>query len=220
MTLPIHIANELRFRFGVGASRLLKGAATVTQLQTGIVGSGGKGTKGGGYPVDVDDGTRLRVGHVDRVLSRLTVLHRSALEAVYGDLGSGVTEGGLYPSRRWRVVAPLTGYAFERGAAWAAVQKPRRKKKARTPEEIQAEEAERDPTAGPPAFRWVNHVLASTKREDIEHLDELRAEAVALLDAAEVAVEKAWRSVEADTKATQRTSTEAAAKAGRMAWQR
>jgi hypothetical protein len=179
--------HDLIWRFGVGAAQVER---TTSQIpEGGIRGNGCRGTKGNTH---TSPGPNLeameRFGRIERALCRLTEIHRTVLAIAYGDLGQAVTDRGVFGGHRWRAVAPLTPLAGKLGPEWAARQKPPRKR-VRTPAEVQADEAKRDPMAGPPSVRWVHALLEKQNRtvEEKAAVEVLRETANAMIAAAETA---------------------------------
>lgn len=106
--------GALKWRFGVGAARILPRA--VAMPDTGCVGSGNS--------VDVpclpDEKAMLWFGHVDRALRQLPDIYQVALALYHGDPGEVASNGGMLNSRRWRAVAPLTRAAAEQAEDWVS----------------------------------------------------------------------------------------------------
>lgn len=179
--------HDLIWRFGIGAAQVERVTSQIPE--GGIRGNGCRGTKGNTH---TSPGPNLeameRFGRIERALHRLTETHRTVLAIAYGDLGQAVTSAGMFGGHRWRAVAPLTPLAGKLGAEWAARQKPPRKR-VRTPEEVQADEAKRDPMAGPASVRWVHALLEKTGKtvEEKAAVEALRELANAMIGDAEKA---------------------------------
>jgi len=222
--------SDLVWRFGNGADVILRMASSIPE--SGIRGQGNSGTKGCFVGAGPDPTTLARFGRIERSLRRLDPVQRDALALAYGDAGAIATTAGLYASRRWRAVAPMTATARERGLPWAEAHPSRnwkpvppkppkkiRESEAQALQRLEDEERHRDPTLGDAPARFVHHLLSGA--EDKENaLGKIETEARQMLTAASDAYERAAIAVEHGEAATMVTNIRAAQAAGVTASQR
>lgn len=160
--------------------------------ETGVRGSGNRGTKGCFTKiVEPNLDALARFGTISRRLTRVGDAHRHVLSLAYGDLGSAVTECSLHPQRRWRALAPLTSVAQKRGPKWLRGEKARRKRP-KTKQEREAslpDERDRDLTAGDPGVHFAAHLLGKDHPtvDERRDLEAMQVEARLILRSAEAA---------------------------------
>lgn len=153
----------------------------------GVRGSGCSGTKGVFVQHDPDLDALARYGATSRALHKIGDDHRRVLELAYGDVGAAVTECSLRPGDRWKAVAPMTPTVVDH------VPTRGRKQLAKLRGDKPLDERRRDTSCGPLAVHLCQHLLTRPKptQDERDMVDSVRAEATAMLRAAEQAFEVA-----------------------------